>query len=500
MRRLMSLLMLLALMVTINFSVHSQADESYVVQPGDNLYRLSLRFGVSVRELAEFNNLENVDKIFVGQTLLVPNDDADDTPTAPTMTPTPMPTPTLSGNTYTIQRGDTLLSVAQRFNISVADLAEANGITNLNLIFSGQTLQVPGDAVSPEADSTPSVAVTPDAPTPAPPTPTPTPAPAVAVAPVDLTAFQLGGEVFQADYPFGSLMRETGLTWAKRSVQWDGDAPASDMAAEVAAARNSGFRLLLSITGEPSDIAAGPADYYENFAAYLAEVAALGVDAIEVWTTPNVAATWPEGRIDGGAYTEMLRAAYPAIKARNPNTVVVSAAPLATGRFDVAECEDTGCNDNIFINQMRNAGAAEVLDCVGLQYVNGAVDPQMTSGAPVDNPEHYSWYYGPLTNLYRGQFPSAPLCFTRVGYLSDDDVEQALPPDLVWAEETTIANHAQWLAQATFGASNRDFVSLFIIHNVDADEFGADAAQGYAIVRPDGTCPACTALSGAFNE
>lgn len=47
-------------------------------------------------------------------------------------------------NTYSIARGDTLLRVAQRFNVSVTDLAQGNCITNTNLIYAGQVLRVPG--------------------------------------------------------------------------------------------------------------------------------------------------------------------------------------------------------------------------------------------------------------------------------------------------------------------------------------------------------------------
>lgn len=49
---------------------------------------------------------------------------------------------TASASTYVIARGDTLTSIAQRFDVSVADLVSANGITNPDLIFAGSTLEV----------------------------------------------------------------------------------------------------------------------------------------------------------------------------------------------------------------------------------------------------------------------------------------------------------------------------------------------------------------------
>lgn len=46
--------------------------ETYVVQPGDNLYRISLRFGVSMRALANANGITNINYIRAGDTLVIP--------------------------------------------------------------------------------------------------------------------------------------------------------------------------------------------------------------------------------------------------------------------------------------------------------------------------------------------------------------------------------------------------------------------------------------------
>ncbi len=42
-------------------------------------------------------------------------------------------------------------------------------------------------------------------------------------------------------------------------------------------------------------------------------------------------------------------------------------------------------------------------------------------------------------------------------------------------------------------------VRLMIVFNVDFSTYGADPQAGYAIIRPDGTCPACTALAGVLQ-
>ena len=57
--------------------------------------------------------------------------------------PTPTPTPGPSGNTYTVQAGDTLSAIAMRFGTTVAVLCQLNNIANPNYIYVGQVLRLP---------------------------------------------------------------------------------------------------------------------------------------------------------------------------------------------------------------------------------------------------------------------------------------------------------------------------------------------------------------------
>ena len=59
------------------------------------------------------------------------------------------PPPPSSGGTYTVQPGDTLGAIAQRFGTTVDALARLNGISNPNLIYPGQVLRLPGSAPAP---------------------------------------------------------------------------------------------------------------------------------------------------------------------------------------------------------------------------------------------------------------------------------------------------------------------------------------------------------------
>ncbi|NOG49583.1 MAG: LysM peptidoglycan-binding domain-containing protein [Chloroflexi bacterium] len=65
------------------------------------------------------------------------------------------PTATPAGQTYTVQPGDTLFSIARRFAVSSNDLIRVNGIADPNRIRVGQKLVIPDGSSSPSATPTP---------------------------------------------------------------------------------------------------------------------------------------------------------------------------------------------------------------------------------------------------------------------------------------------------------------------------------------------------------
>jgi LysM repeat protein len=449
---------------------------TYTVVRGDTLGSIARRYNTTFTALAEFNSLADPNLIYVGQVLNVPGEgDA----AAPAATETPAPsdggetTDTPAGS-YTVQSGDTLNSIARRFGTSSTQIAQLNGITNPNLIFVGQVLNVPGA--------------------------TGTSAPVTTSAPTSTNtgnvggSFELGGQVFSFSYP--DLMRGTGMTWVKVQVRYNQGDPASIAQGFIDTAQSRGFKVLLSVLGDKDQLAANPTQYYQDFANFLGDVAALGPDGIEVWNEMNIDREWPSGLISGQNYTQMLSASYQAIKSRNPNVLVVSGAPAPTGFF--ANCTSAGCDDNFFIRDMANAGAAQFMDCVGVHYNEGIIPPTQNSGDPRGNSAHYSRYYNGMVSLYSSTFPGKPLCFTEIGYLSGEGYGE-LPGGFSWASDTSVAEQAEWLASSATLARSSGLVRLFIIWNVDSTLYGEDPQAGYAIVRPDNTCPACNAIRAALQ-
>jgi hypothetical protein len=92
------------------------------------------------------------------------------------------------------------------------------------------------------------------------------------------------------------------------------------------------------------------------------------------------------------------------------------------------------------------------------------------------------------------------LCYTRFGYLSPEGYP-ALPEDYAWAQNTTAAQQAQWLAEAIQLSRQGTQVRMLIIWSLDAAFFGGGSPEeGYAIIRPDGSCPACDTITPLFEE
>jgi uncharacterized protein YraI len=313
------------------------------------------------------------------------------------------------------------------------------------------------------------------------------PAPIAGNSPI--TGFSYGAHVKLFDQRSVDYMRLSGMTWAKHQVRYFQGMTADGMAGLIADTHAKGFRVLLGVVGAPAELLNG--GYYDAYAGYVAGLAALGADAIEVWNEPNIDREWIAGQINGANYTQLLAVSYNAIKGANANTLVISGAPAPTGFF--GGCQTAGCDDAVFISQMAAAGAARYMDCVGVHYNEGIVPPTQASGDP--RSEYFTRYYPSMVSTYSKAFGGRePLCFTELGYLSPEGYPP-LPGGFAWAQNVTVAQQASWIDQVVSLARNSGKVRILIIWNMDAQEYNADPQGGYALIRPDGTCPACDALA-----
>ena len=315
-------------------------------------------------------------------------------------------------------------------------------------------------------------------------------APVVAPPPVaavgNVGNFELGGQA--AGMPAGT-MQYAGMAWVKKQHKWNpGDSPEA-VAGLINEAHAAGMKILLSIPGQlfPSSID------FEAYTNFLGGVAALGPDGIEVWNEMNIDREWPAGQIDPASYVNnMLKPAYQKIKAANPNVMVITGAPAPTGFF--GGCGGGGCDDAPYVAGMMAAGAGGASDCVGVHYNEGLMPPSATSGDPRGAGGHYTRYFQGMINAYSAAGAGA-LCFTELGYLSGEEWG-SLPSGFLWKPpyNLTVSEHASYLAQAVQVAVQSGRVRMIIVFNVDFKTFGDDPQAGYAMIRPNGSCPACETL------
>ncbi len=105
-------------------------EQTYTVQPGDNLFRIALRHGTTVNAISSANNITNPAMIYVGQVLTISSSGS-------------QPPPSTGGTTHVVQPGDNLFRIALRYNMSYAYLAQYNNIANPSSIYVGQVIRIP---------------------------------------------------------------------------------------------------------------------------------------------------------------------------------------------------------------------------------------------------------------------------------------------------------------------------------------------------------------------
>jgi len=121
-----------------------QEEETYVVTPGDTLGGIAEKFELPWSLLLEANDLRNANAIYQGQTLIIPKSLDETAAAIGTKKQGPHVGPSQRGfNYYTVQRGDTLSSIAQDQETTQLALVEFNGLPDTETVFLGMELRVP---------------------------------------------------------------------------------------------------------------------------------------------------------------------------------------------------------------------------------------------------------------------------------------------------------------------------------------------------------------------
>jgi hypothetical protein len=424
---------------------------------------------------------------------------------------------------YTVQRGDTLFRLAGRFNTTVREIMRLNNLSNPNLIRVGQVLLVPSaaqPATTVPATPLPTAEATADTAAEA----TPVAALPTQAAPLAETA--RGVEVFvtgQSLEDVVALVNDLDVEWIKLVMNWRDvelvqgtlNVDVYDAAIEAFAAQ--GKSILLTLTGAPDWARPsatpfvlglgqyGPPDDVATFAAFAAQIAERygnRVAAYEIWQEPNLRRSWidarttsrDDARLSPIAYLDLLKAASQAIRAVNPEAVIVSAGLAPTGLTSI----QNAYSDRLFLRDLLRGGLLEWADAVGVEPDGFANPPDArcceASEGVLTHYEQSEFYFYETLNDYRNLLDAnggagVPLWPTRFGWGTADGNTLVSPnmdenPFLTYTNQ---AEQAAYTLRAFELGQELGYVGPMFLYNLNGCVVGNQEGCFYSLITVDGT-------------
>lgn len=484
---------------TTTTETSSTGETIYIVQRGDNLFRIALQYGLTTEELAAANGISNTGQIFVGQRLVIPGTGTSGTTTTTGATPTPTATAVgetvtaASAPTYTVQAGDTLFSIAQRNNTTVDELVVLNNLTNVNTIYVGQVLVLPGGEETTTASITDPGGELPE---------------------VDLF---YGLEIYIAGQDINAItaqIQQLGFTWAKVNVDWrnlepeQGNINFIDLDAAVNTLNANGINILLTIStapdwARPSASAQqmgedGPPDDFADFATFVSALATRytgKVQAYQIWNEPNLRREWASGEypIRADHYMDLVRAADEAIEAVDPDALVISAGLAPTGFNDGVNAID----DRVFLQDMFSNDAATIVDAIGAHPNGWANPPASTCCDQSEGVEtHFDnerFYFLNTLEAYRAVInrngaSAMPIWITRFGWgTADGSVIQEPSDNNVFLTYTDLEEQATYVGDAFALGEELGFVGGMFLNNLNGCQANDAEACYYSLIDANNT-------------
>lgn len=117
-----------------NYYTVEDSNVNYIVKKGDNLYSIAKQYNTTVPELKSYNNL-TTDNLSIGQVIKIPETTSIITPSEDEVIN--------EGSVYVVQKGDTLYSIAKKFNTTVDNIKNMNQIIG-DVLSIGMNLLIPG--------------------------------------------------------------------------------------------------------------------------------------------------------------------------------------------------------------------------------------------------------------------------------------------------------------------------------------------------------------------
>src|SRR5258708_3328591 len=332
--------------------------------------------------------------------------------------------------------------------------------------------------------------------------------PTATIIPIQDTDFDLGVAV--QDNPDANTYKnwvdmagkQLKLNWIKSQVDWSAvekakvqiDWASLDTTVNMMNAAN--VKVMLSITHAPqwsrdpgaqtttatqqfNGPPANPQDLADLITAILKRFPGK-VQAIEVWNEINLDREWATApqTLDPKRYVTLLKTAHDAIKAVDPNVIVISAALAPTG----ANIPGRVVDDFVYFKNLIDAGMLKYADCAGAHANGNNVSPtanynnipertpRATYRGPWDNP-HHSWAFKSTLEGYEKMLKDAgstlKLCVTEFGWASVEGLQGKAPPGFEFANDNTLADQASFTDQAINQMQQSGNIRLAFLFNLN---------------------------------
>ena len=358
---------------------------------------------------------------------------------------------------------------------------------------------------TPESTATPTPKPAEAAPAPE---PTPTPEPQVAAASVSGLGSEFGYGVqahliYQDLGPIINHTQAMGFGWIKQQIRWHdfegskGNIAWGEMDRIVNALHGAGIKILFSVVAPPpwAHGEHGLPGNLQDYADFVGACAARykgKVQAYEIWNEQNLKRP-PEEIVPPDRYVALLKVSYEAIKAQDPNAIVVSGAPTPAG--DVA---GWAIDDINYLDQLYAAGMKDYCDAVGA-HPSGYNCPATADWQTVTpeeagigephfwgpfNNRHHSWCFRGTMEGYRNVMlkygdGNKTIWATEFGWA----VSSSPVVNYEYAADNTLEKQAQYLVEAYQMSKSWGWAGVMFLWNLNFAVVnpGSEQAQ-FAIV------------------
>ncbi len=305
----------------------------------------------------------------------------------------------------------------------------------------------------------------------------------------------VGVHTIRADDRVLQLVDDGGFTWLIQLLEWREVEPVpGEYFWEypdwlVRAAEYYGLDLILRLD-HPAEWAT-PVDV-TDYAAFVQQVAARyqgRVTAYIIWNEPNLAAEWEGRPPDPAGYVELLCATQSAIRAADPQALVISAGLAPTNHKD-----DSALDDRLYLQAMYDAGATACFDVLGAHPYGFAYSPQDLPGA------HDGLNFARLADLRAIMVENGdehkPLWATEFGWTTDP-----VGAERQWLQVNE-GEQSRYLVGAVEQASQDwPWLKRIAVWNMSAGLLDGDERRGYSILTNNGRPkPAYEALAEMLEE